>query len=233
MVFCRLPVQAKIPFSTAGGQGSDIGAAYGYTFVSYNFGKVYWFRAKVPTTPPTFNDERTYNSGNKDLRYFSISLEQSLASGMVNETVFDESIPVDANGYMTIAVSSPQDRPKNAVNSCGVAWMSRGPGDGIPFGRTAFGMLVYRMRWPNKSFHQGRVDVPRPGMEQKVMGPYYPSQRGYTSIAGFNRMVKCNGNGVSASKSLVKFPLKYIPPNPLPDSLFNGIEHFKGGNYGN
>jgi hypothetical protein len=227
-------VNAKIPFSTGGGQGSDIASAYGATFLSYKFGKVYWFHVKAPTSVATFNDEKRYNSANKQVRYFSINSEQSPASGMVNMSLYDESIPVDANGYMTIAVSSPQDRPKNAVYGCGVAWLNRGPGDGVPNGRTTYQMIIYRMRWENaKLFHQGWIDVPRPGLEQKTMGPYFPSQHGYTSPAGFNRMVKCHHNGVSAHKSLVKFPLKYTPPKPLSNSLFNGVEFFKGGNYGN
>ena len=69
--------------------------------------------------------------GTGDLRYWSFCSNQGFANTRVNECVYDESVPVGPDGYYTIVVSLPEDRPKNATEKNGVAWINWGPGEGI------------------------------------------------------------------------------------------------------
>ncbi len=71
----------------------------------------------------TYNGNTKFEDG--DLRYWSWCSQQGYASGRVNKCLFDEQIPVDANGYYTLVLSRESDRPRNAINECGVSWCKR------------------------------------------------------------------------------------------------------------
>jgi hypothetical protein len=101
------------------------------------------------------------------------------ASGDLWDGVFDMQVPVDKDGYYTIVVSRPEDRPRNATRESGVAWVDWGPGEGLndPRNRKDWGMLLMRFMVPHRDWEHSPAKVTKPGMEAAVMGPYYP--RGY------------------------------------------------------
>lgn len=75
---------------------------------------------------------RCENARRHQPRYWSICNSQGLTSGATTgPCLADEEIPINAHRYYTIVLGLPQDRPKNATDKCGVAWMSYGTaGDG-------------------------------------------------------------------------------------------------------
>ena len=52
-----------------------------------------------------------------------VGVNQSFGNTRVNDCLFDEEIPVDENGFYTLMISKAIDRPRNAVTSCGIAWL--------------------------------------------------------------------------------------------------------------
>ena len=85
-------------------------------------------------------------------------------------------VPVDKDGFYTIVVSLPEDRPKNATAENGIAWINWGPGEGIgdPRNRKDWGALLMRFMVPQKDWQYNPL---KPGDLATVMGRYYP--RGY------------------------------------------------------
>ncbi|MBK9116033.1 MAG: hypothetical protein IPM22_10430 [Betaproteobacteria bacterium] len=96
------------------------------------------------------------------------------------DALTDFQVPLDKDGNYTIVYSRKEDRPANATDANGVAWIEWSPrGEGIdgPKNRPDFGMLMIRIMDTDPAWKQGPAHVTQPGMEEQVMGPYYP--RGY------------------------------------------------------
>jgi len=128
---------------------------------------------RMPTTPRTFGGGSTMQGGTQ-MRYWSLCQNDAPTLGNVGDCLYDEQVPVDANGYYTIVVSLPHDRPANATNACGVGWLNWGTiGDG--YFRPTAGLLMIRNQMPAPTFHQAVEDVPTPGTEKQVMGDYLPT----------------------------------------------------------
>jgi hypothetical protein len=85
-------------------------------------------------------------------------------------------VPVDKDGYYTIVISRPEDRPKNATTENGITWIDWGAGEGIgdPRNRKDWGAVLMRFMVPHKDWQYNPF---KPGDLATVMGPYYP--RGY------------------------------------------------------
>lgn len=168
-----------------GGQYSNIDNQYIAAFVNRGFpaGPVLVLRGKLPTTPRTGRSVTRMPTG--QMRYWSMCQNQSLYTTVGSGCVYDAQIPVDRRGYYTIVTSLGQDRPRNAVAACGVAWIPwpvLGDGDG----HLGDGLLIVRNMLPSPSFHHAVQDTTTPGDEQQVLGPYYP--RGtYTTKAKFQK----------------------------------------------
>jgi len=182
--------RAKIPVPTSTGGGANASTAYLVNFTSRLFGPVYVLRAKMPTFPNTWANTKTMPGG--EVQYWSIATVASFTNGSLWDGVFDMQVPVDKHGYYTIVVSLPEDRPKNATEKNGVAWINWGPGEGIndPRNRKDWGALLMRLMVPNKNWTSSPL---QPGNLATVMGPYYPKGY-YTTKADFEK------NGVRKSK---------------------------------
>jgi len=175
--------RAKIPFAGAAGAGADPSTQYMVLYLSRKFGPVYVMRGKMPTFPDTYT-----GAGGKGLevmpatqtQYWSLVSCEAPPSGQVVDGLIDMQVPLDKDGNYTIVYSRKEDQPKNATVENGVAWIEWSPrGEGIddPRNRSDFGMLMLRMIADNPSWAQSANHVGEPGMEEAVMGPYYP--RGY------------------------------------------------------
>jgi hypothetical protein len=88
-------------------------------------------------------------------------------------------VPLDDQGFYTIVVSRPEDRPKNATTENGDAWIDWGPGERLnnPRNRTDWGMLLMRFMVSAVDWENNPGKAKKPGTEQAVMGDYYP--KGY------------------------------------------------------
>ena len=65
-----------------------------------------------------------------------------------------------------------------------IEWSPRGEGIDGPKNRADFGMLMLRIMANNPGWEQSPNNVTKPGMEEAVMGPYYPRGE-YTDKATF------------------------------------------------
>lgn len=164
-----------------GGFFSTLDNTYISTYIDNRFGDVLVLHAKAPTTPHTYAGESTMTAG--QLRYWSVCKYRSLSDTAVDGCLYDEQVPVDAKGDYTLVVSTAAQRPQNARNECGVAWLDWGSvGDGI--GNPHGGILMIRNMLPAADFTQSLFATRKPGDEQRVLGEYFPTSS-YSSKAAF------------------------------------------------
>jgi len=172
--------RAKIPYATAIDGGGDPETEYMFVQLSRKFGPVYVMRGKLPTFPNTYA-----GAGGKGLevmpaaqtQYWSIVSCEAMPSGQIVDALTDMQVPLDKDGYYTIVYSRKEDRPKNATIENGMAWIEWSPrGEGIdgPKNREDFGMLMMRFIANSPNWEQSPNHVTKPGMEETLMGPYYP-----------------------------------------------------------
>ena len=171
----------KTPYAGAmegGGEGP-----YLVTYLSRKFGSVYVMQGRMPTFPDTYagaNGRWLEVMPDAQTQYWSVVSCESAPSGRVVDGVSDMQVPIDYDRNYTIVVSRLEDRPKNATIENGIGWVEWSPrGEGLddPRNRTDFGMLLMRIMANNPSWAESPDKVTKPGMEEAVMGPYYP--RGY------------------------------------------------------
>jgi len=182
--------QARIPYASAIDGGGDPETMYMFVQLSRAFGPVYVMQGRMPTFPNTYA-----GASGKGLevmpaaqtQYWSLVSCEAMPSGQIVDALTDMQVPLDKDGDYTIVYSRKEDRPANATAENGVAWIEWSPrGEGIdgPKNRPDFGMLMLRFIANSPDWAQSPDHVTKPGMEEAVMGPYYP--RGYyTTTAGF------------------------------------------------
>ncbi len=61
--------------------------------------------------------------GEAQTRYWSLCQNESPVTNRVSDCLYDEQVPVRADGSFVIVISLAQDRPSNATDSCGGGWM--------------------------------------------------------------------------------------------------------------
>jgi hypothetical protein len=114
--------------------------------------------------------------GTGQLRYWSIC-----SGNRTTQTygcIYDKDVPVDQDGYFTIAMSTAANRPANAEAQCGVAW--------LPWGLDPKGIAFVRNMLPADDFAQA-VQNATPGTELATMGEYYPHGTYYATTADFEK----------------------------------------------
>lgn len=171
--------------------------AYVYAYADRTFGpdpnghNVLVLRGRLPTHPRTFNRNPRNDSAGKQVRYWSLCNYGAIANPPLvpanTDCLFDEEIPTNSQGFYRIVVSLPGDRPRNAVQRCGAAWMNwTRKGDGVPGGHERLINLAMRNQLSAPSFAQGADKVLTPGTEKQVMGDYLPDGT-YMTKAQFER----------------------------------------------
>jgi hypothetical protein len=160
-----------------GGFWSNLSTRYGYKYISQAYGKVYVVQGKMPTVPRTWAGDPRPVDQDANMRYWSICTTAAPPTGLTVDCVFDEAVlpTLDEKGNFTVVVTRAPDRPANATEKCGVAWMEWGNGDGIPGGSSDFGLIINRHTQVNGQFKQSWFAVAKPGTEREVMGDYLPS----------------------------------------------------------
>ena len=153
--------------------------------MSHDYGNVVAFRARLPTTPKTYDGEKTMGSG--QLRFWSMCTG-NLATEAYDCRV-DKDMPLDADGLYTVAVSTAADRPANATDDCGIAW--------LPWGPLIQAGVIMRNMLPDPSFPNS-VQNAKPGTEQQTLGAYYPVGTYYASAQEFEQKVGCHAPAVPA-----------------------------------
>jgi len=138
--------------------------AYMRLQLSRSFGNLVVFRAKAPTFPNTTAGEAV--SAPAQVRYWSIC-EYDFATQRYVACSPDYRTALDSQGYFTVVVSDPSNRPSNATAANGVTWLPWGPYyDGMPF---------YRQMVASPTFKQAIANVPQGTDPQSIEGAYYPT----------------------------------------------------------
>ena len=175
--------RAEIPYAGAIDGGGDPTTQYFFVHLSRKFGPVYVMRGRMPIFPDTYS-----GAGGQGLevmpkaqtQYWSLVSCEAAPSGQIVDGLTDMQVPLDEDGNYTIVYSREEDRPKNARAQNGVAWIEWSPrGEGLakPDNRDDFGMLMLRIMATNPDWKERPDNITAPGMDEAVMGPYYP--RGY------------------------------------------------------
>jgi hypothetical protein len=178
-VFKPKEVRLKMPHAIATGFGGDPLTLFMMAFVSRAFGPVLVIRGKMPEFPDTFlgKGKGLETMTDWECRYWSVIQSEAPPSGMGTDALTDLQVPLDKDRNYTIVVSREEDRPANATEENGVAWMdwgTRGEGLKDPANRADFGLLVFRYMYNNPKWKNSPDNVIEPGSEPEVMGPYYP-----------------------------------------------------------
>lgn len=164
------------------GQYANDDANYVMTMISRGYGPVLTLQGKLPATPRTL-DRVPFMGGDVDMRYWSLCSNESMFTTRVEDCVYDEQVPTDEDGDYTIVVSRTEDRPANAVEECGVAWIAW-PERGDGAGHLDDGFLILRNMLPAARFTHAVQNTVTPGDERDVMGEYLPTSA-YSSVAEF------------------------------------------------
>ncbi|GGC86717.1 hypothetical protein GCM10011396_37540 [Undibacterium terreum] len=177
-------LRSKQDETRRGGFYSTLDNTYMSAYIDQRLGQVLVIQAKAPATPHTYHNTVVMQAA--QLRYWSLCKYRSLADTAVDSCLYDEQVPVDKDGYYTIAVSTAGNRPSNANEACGVAWLDWGSaGDGI--GNSAGGFLAYRHMMPSPEFYAHSLFATKnPGDEESVLAEYFPRSR-YMSRADFEK----------------------------------------------
>jgi hypothetical protein len=182
--------RAKLSQKVETGFGGDPVTLYVFSWVSRAFGPVLVLRGKMPKFPNTFmgkDGKGLETMTDWESRYWSLIICEAPPSGLSNDGLTDMQVPLDADGNYTIVICREQDRPANATDENGVAWMDwglRGEGLDDPSNRADFGMLVFRFMYNNPKWKNNPNGITVPGTEPDVMGSYYPRGE-YTDKATF------------------------------------------------
>ena len=138
------------------------------------YGNVLILRGKAPKTPNTFNGDPKYIEN--ELRYWSVCSNQSFGNTRVNDCLYDEEIPLDENGFFTLAISKSEHRPRNAIDDCGIAWLPIAEnGDGVFDDDVA--IVQFRHMLARDDFPNSIQSVENQGDIKAVMKQYYPRAR--------------------------------------------------------
>lgn len=164
--------------------------AYMMTFLHNSFGKVAVFRGRYPRTPRTYFDNKVWDQSKADLRYWSVMSGNELPSTQIAAGIADEQIPYNKDGFFSIVVSKPEDRPKNATQACGHAWLDWGR-RGDFTGRDGQTVLVWRNTLPANGFDKSFLAICEAGTEKAKMGDYLPEGRYFKDAAAFDKEVGC------------------------------------------
>lgn len=164
----------KNPRRSEGGFYPNLDNQYIRTIVNRKHGKVFMVRGKMPTVPSTFKGDTVMGEG--ELRYWSLCSNQGFANTRVNDCLYDEEVPLDANDFYTVMVSRAEDRPRNAIKECGIAWLPMAEdGDGM-FDEDVTVVQIRNML-ASPDFKHSITKVDKQSELEEIMGPYMPKTR--------------------------------------------------------
>ena len=157
-----------------GGFYPNLDNHYIRTIINRKHGKVFMVRGKMPVTPKTYHGDDYMEEG--QMRYWSICSNQGFANTRVNDCLFDEEIPLDGDGFYTVMISRAEDRPRNAIKQCGIAWLPMADdGDGMFDNDVTIVQIREMLAAPE---YEHAIHLVRKQSElETVMGPYMPRTR--------------------------------------------------------
>ena len=172
-----LPLAAITASDTGGGFLSNVDNAYLTSMMSRDKGTLYILRGRAPRYARTPGEAPM---GSAQLRYWSICSNEFVSQRYVG-CLTDFQVPVDHEGFFTVVVSDPNQRPANATAENDMAW--------LPWGAAyPDSVLIYRHMLPSSHFVQAVQNVPYGTPPGEVMDDYLPRitycDRGRIEAAG-------------------------------------------------
>lgn len=165
---------AQIAALAPSGLGENADNKYVYTFLSHSLGHVVALRGKLPTTPKTYEGQKTMGTG--QMRYWSMCT--GIRTTQTLGCMVDKDVHVDSKRMYTIVVSTPTGRPDNANATCGIGWLAWGPDIQAD--------VVMRNMLPAPTFAQS-VQKAVVGKEAETMGEYLPKVTYYKDAQAFEK----------------------------------------------
>jgi hypothetical protein len=147
--------------SGSGGFLSNIHNAYTTTAFDRKGGSIALVRAKAPT----YRGQAGVPFGTEQLRYWSLCGNEFVTQ-RYTDCAADYQVPLDENGFFTVVISDPADRPANAIAANGFLW--------LPWGPYPDQVLLYRHMLHNPTFTQAIQNVEKGANLDTVMGPFAP-----------------------------------------------------------
>ena len=128
-VFKTPEARAKLSQKILTGLGGDPKTQYLMCFVNRKFRPVLVVRGKMPTFPNTYvgkdgKGAKEMTSG--QFRYWSIIQSEAPPAANGSDGLIDMQVPLDADRNYTLVMSLPEDRPANATEKNGIAWIHWG-----------------------------------------------------------------------------------------------------------
>ena len=157
-------VETRVP-----GLGPNPDNRYLMAPVVWQAGRIVVIRGKAPTFPNTQAGAPPTTPA--QLRYWSFDTGANVAPGVTTAGLADFQVPLAADGTYTLVVSQPADKPTNANDVQGVAWL-QGSDPSQP------DLIILRHMLPSRDhFSQSVWAVPEGvvGAAAAIMGPYYPN----------------------------------------------------------
>lgn len=150
--------------STVGANlANNLDNAYMQAILSRDKGSMYLIRGRAPEAA-TIPAEAPL--GEAQLRYWSLCTNEILTQRFT-DCLYDAQVPLDSEGYFTVVVSDPDQRPVNAVAENGIGWLAWGA-------LYPDATLLYRHMLPAPGFAQAIQNIPLNTPPESVMGEYYP-----------------------------------------------------------
>lgn len=147
-----------------GGFLSNQQIAYLYAYTSREYGDILVMRGKAPTFPDTRAGDSVILP--RQVRYWSVCQNNGLTQ-RVTDCSADHQTVVGRDGYYTVVVSDPSDRPNNATARNGYTWLAWG-------GAYVEGIVIYRHMLPSSRFAEAIQNVKEGERPAPVMGEFYP-----------------------------------------------------------
>jgi hypothetical protein len=158
-----LPLQAITAGDTGGGFLSNLDNAYVTTMMSRERGSLYVLRAQAPSWAGVPADAPL---GSAQVRYWSLCTNEFVSQRYVG-CLHDAQVPLDGDGYFTLVVSDPDQRPANATDANGIAW--------LPWGAAyPDSVVIYRHMLPSAHFTEAIQNIGYGTPVREVMGAYAP-----------------------------------------------------------
>ena len=92
----------------------------------------------------------------------------------MNDCLFDEQVPVNETGEYIIAISTEEDRLRNAYPECGIGWLPMAD-DGDRVLDEDVRVVQIRNMLASPDFSHAIQKVTEIGKEKEIMGPYLPA----------------------------------------------------------
>jgi len=147
--------------SGSGGFLSNVHNAYTSTGFARRYGSIAMVRAKAPT----YRGQPGVEFGQEQLRYWSLCGNE-FATQRFTDCAADFQVPLDDQGFFTVVISDPADRPTNATAENGFLW--------LPWGPYPDQLLLYRHMLHNPGFAEAIQNVEKGDALADVMKDFAP-----------------------------------------------------------